>query len=138
MTWLWLSLGTLGLWGTYALFATRANAVHGELVTMAFEAAAMALIVVVQLPSLAQNIGRMTVRSAFDASAMGLMSAVGFYLLMRAIRIEPTRVGTMALITGLYPVITIVVAAVLGQQQMDAMKWIGAALAVTGLILVSI
>lgn len=138
MSWLVLSFVTLALWGSYAIFATRANAVHGELVTLLFEAGAFVGLVLVQFSGIRSNLERMTWRSAFDATCMAAMSTIGFYLLLRALRIEPTRVGTIVLITGLYPVVTVLASALTGQQQLDAKDWLGAALATAGIVLVSI
>jgi drug/metabolite transporter (DMT)-like permease len=137
MGYLPLSVITLLLWGTYTLFANRANAVHGEKVTMAFEAAAFALLAILACGSARNDFGRVTGRSAFDAACMGLMSAGGFYLLLRALRLEPTRVGTITLITGLYPVVTVFAAALAGQQPLTPRSTLGALLTATGIVLVS-
>lgn len=137
MGYLPLSIVTLLLWGTYALFANRASAVHGERVTMAFEAAAFAVLAIITCSTARSDFGRMTGRSAFDAACMGLLSAGGFYLLLKALRMEPTRVGTITLITGLYPVVTVFAAAVVGQQPLTGRSALGAILAATGVVLVS-
>lgn len=137
MGYLPLSIVTLLLWGTYALFANRATAIHGEKVTMAFEAAAFAVLAIIACGNARSDFGRVTGRSAFDAACMGLMSAGGFYLLLKALRLEPTRVGTITLITGLYPVVTVFAAAVAGQQPLTARSALGAILAATGIVLVS-
>lgn len=137
MGYLPLSIVTLLLWGTYALFANRATAVHGEKVTMAFEAAAFAVLAIIACGSARNDFGRVTGRSAFDAACMGLMSAGGFYLLLKALRLEPTRVGTITLITGLYPIVTVFAAAIAGQQPLTPRTVLGTLLAASGIVLVS-
>lgn len=137
MGYLSLSIVTLLLWGTYALFANRATAVHGEKVTMAFEAAAFAVLALLACGSARSDFGRVTGRSALDAACMGLMSAGGFYLLLKALRLEPTRVGTITLITGLYPIVTVFAAAIAGQQPLTTRSALGALLATCGIVLVS-
>lgn len=138
MNWIVLSFLTLLLWGTYSVFANRANAVHGEMVTFLFETVAFIVIALVQFGEIRVNIGRVTMKSAIDATIMGAMSAGGFYLFLRALRLEPTRIGTIALITGLWPVITVFVSAGMGQQHLYLKDWIGAALATAGIVLVSL
>lgn len=138
MNWLGLSLVTLLLWGTYPIFANRANAVHGEQVTMLIESIVMSAVAVYALSGTRFDMSRVTVKSAVLASIMAAGSAVGFYLFLKAIRLAPSRVSTIALLTGLYPVITVIVASVLGDQVMSPKHWLGAVLATVGLILVSI
>lgn len=137
MGYLPLSIVTLLLWGTYALFANRATAVHGEKVTMAFEATAFAILAILACSNARDDFGRVTGRSAFDAACMGLMSAGGFYLLLKALRLEPTRVGTITLITGLYPIVTVFAAAIAGQQPLTTRSALGTLLATCGIVLVS-
>ncbi len=137
MNWLGLSIVTLLLWGTYPLFANRSNAIHGEAVTMAVEALAMLVIALMGLASTRFDVSRVTTKSLTFSSVMAIGSSFGFYLFLKAIRMTPTRVGTIALITGLYPVITIVVAHFAGDQHMTPRHWLGAATAVVGLVLVS-
>lgn len=138
MNWLGLSIVTLLLWGAYPIFASRSNAIHGEAVTMAVEALAMLIVAMVGLASTRFDVSRVTTKSLMLSGIMAVGSAVGFYLLLKATRIAPSRVSTITLITGLYPVITVLTAHFTGDQIMTPRHWFGAATALIGLVLVSL
>lgn len=135
--WLILSLVTLACWGTYTLFGNKANQIHGENMTMGFEGAAMMLVGLVAMIGARGDFAKVSPRSAIFATVMGLLSAIGVYLQFKAIRLEPAKVGTISLLTGMWPIVTLLVAAMIGQQALTLKSAVGALIVVVGLVVVA-
>jgi uncharacterized membrane protein len=136
--WRAASFLTLALWGSYGIFASRANVIHGEKVTMAFEAAAMVLIAIASLAVYgASDISKITSASAMHASIMALMSAGGLYIQFYAFRHGgASNMSLIIVITGSFPVITVVLGQLMGIY-LTTHQWIGVAMVSIGLVLVN-
>lgn len=138
--WLFYSFVVLALWGTYGIFGNEATKIHGEKVSMAFEAGGMALIALFAFALSSGSIGefsKATGRSIVYASIMGLMSAGGLFLQLYALRLAPKEVGLILFITGMWPVISVITAYFLGSRY-TGRQWCGITLAIVGLVLVGL
>jgi uncharacterized membrane protein len=121
------------------IFGNEATKVHGEKVSMMFEGVAMfvvALLAVVMASGGMSGFSKVTLKSFLFAALMGLMSAAGLYLQLYAMRLAPDKVSVIALITGMWPAVTV---ALIGILRLGApllpRQWAGVALATAGLAL---
>lgn len=140
MDWKFASFGALLLWGTYGIFGAKAGEVHGEKVNMAFEAFAMVLVslfVLFAIKNATADFSKITLQSSIFALIMGLMSAGGMFLQLYALRVAPDQVGLIILISGMFPMITVITTYFMGQH-FTAQQWIGICFAVFGLILINL
>jgi drug/metabolite transporter (DMT)-like permease len=136
MDWKTASLITLFLWGVYGIFAAKAGEIHGAKVSLVFEAAAfVALAAMVAHGSLGE-FAKVTRQSFMFASLMGLFSAAGFYFLLRALQMSPDNLSVIIVMTGLYPVITVMINHFLGSH-LSPHQWVGVAFGIVSVILVN-
>jgi len=139
MDWKLASFAALGLWATYMIFGTEAGKIHGEKVNMCLEASAMVAVAVTALLSGGlSDFARVTPKSFAFAALMGLMSAGGLYVQLYAMRIAPQEISLIALISGMWPVATVVLVAILRMgNPLLPRQWLGVAFAGIGLALVN-
>lgn len=146
MNWFLCSIVTFFLWGTYTIFANKANAIHGEKVTLVFEMVGFVLLTFLVAGTARKDFLLITTKSACYAAVMAAMSVIGFYLLLLSLRKAPDRLTVITLITSAYAVWTvIVVTAVLKfkpewlpeAKMMTPTQCVGAALVLVGLVLVN-
>lgn len=139
MDWKLASFTTLALWGSYMIFGSKATEIHGEKVSMMFEGVAMfaiALIVIITADGGLHDFGKVTLKSFIFAATMGLMSAGGLYIQLYALRIAPSQIPLIALITGMWPAVTVALVCILrlGNPLLPR-QWAGVGLATAGLAL---
>lgn len=139
MNWRSISYVVLALWGTYILFGNEANKVHGEKVTMLFEGLAMiAVVFFVFATGGTGDFAKVTTKSLAFAVTMGILSAGGLYLQLVAMRMAPGQISVIAMITGMWPVLTVAIAGALRiGDPLSAKQWVGVTLAATALYLVN-
>jgi|GEM_PF-1348216 len=146
MNWLFCTIGTLILWGTYTIFANKANLIHGDKITLLFEAAAFVVLALAVSGSSRSDFHRVTIESAVYATIMAIMSAGGFYLLLMAFNKAPERFTMIAFSTAMYPVITVIVASLILKfkpelmaeaKAMTPVQFFGVVMAITGLVLIN-
>ncbi|MBI2633652.1 MAG: EamA family transporter [Parcubacteria group bacterium] len=137
MNWFISSLAALMLWATYGIFGAKATEVHGEKVSMIFEAIAFLLIaIIVVLSADLKDFQKITSKSFTNATLMGIASSGGFYLLLYALRLSPERMPLIILITGLYPVLTVIITHFIGKP-LSMNQWFGIIFVAAGLILIN-
>lgn len=110
MNWFGYAVVILLLWATYGLFAAGANEVHGQKISMLFEAGwfiAAALLVMTALPK--EEYAKVTLMSSFQASAMAWGSLGGFWLLLIAIEKFPEKALPLLFVTGIYSTLSIII-----------------------------
>ena len=137
-----MCLITLGMWGTYMLFGNKASETHGEKVNMALEAGMMMLVAiaafVVNGGGVLQSFSKVTSASLAYGLLMAFMSAGGIYLQFTAMRMAPNQVSLIALITGMWPVLTVLLAGMLKiGEPLSPKQWVGVLLSGAGLFLAS-
>ncbi|MGC9968597.1 MAG: hypothetical protein ABSC29_02615 [Minisyncoccia bacterium] len=105
----WLAYAILAslLFGTYNIFATKANVAHGENVTMLFESAVWIIPIATILIAARSDFQKVTLASATYATLMGVAEASGFYLMLVALRKEPGKMTTITLVIALYWIATL-------------------------------
>ena len=136
MDWRSTSVVTLLLWGVYGIFASKAGEIHGAKVSFVFEAAAFVILAVVVAGSSFGEFAKVTRLSFMFASLMGLFSVTGFYFLLRALQFAPDHLSVIIVITGLYPVITVVANHLLGAH-LAPHQWAGVAFGLISVVLVN-
>ena len=138
MDWRTASFVVFALWGSYMVFGIKATEVHGERVSMFFEGLAMMAIAIFVIIGHTNDFTRMTMRSGGFALTMGLMSAVGLYIQLYAMRVGgPDNFSTVAMITGSWPAITVVLAWLFLGSHLQLQQWLGVVAIAGGLILVN-
>ncbi len=144
MNWVHFTIGALLLWGSYSIFGAKATNVHGQNVTIAFEAVVFVVLAVLVSVGNLQQYKMVTTTSAVNATIMAMMSVGGFYCLLTAIRLSPANVGMITLIPAMYPIITLLLIGVtvkhLPHFLPDAkpvafQQVVGAIIAVSGIII---
>lgn len=136
MNWQTASLVTLLLWGVYGIFAAKAGEIHGAKVSLVFEAAAFVILAVVVAGGSLGEFAKVTRQSFAFASLMGLLSAAGFYFLLYAIGLAPQNLSVIIVITGLYPVLTVVINHFLGSH-LTPHQWVGVGFGILAVVLVN-
>jgi drug/metabolite transporter (DMT)-like permease len=137
MDWKIASIGALLCWGVYAIFGDEAGKIHGEKVSLVFEALAFVLLSLIVISGSTTDFSRVTRNSFVLASLMGLSSAIGFYLLLYALRVSPGNLSLIIVITGAYPLITVLVSYFRGAN-MCSYQWIGVIFVSIGIILINL
>lgn len=136
MDWKTASLATLLLWGVYGIFAAKAGEIHGAKVSLVFEAAAFVVLAAFVAGSSFGEFAKVTRQSFVFASLMGLFSAAGFYFLLYALGLAPENLSAIIVITGLYPVITVVINHFLGSH-LAPHQWVGVGFGILAVVLVN-
>lgn len=139
MDWRMASLLVLGLWGSYMIFGAKATEIHGERVSMFTEGLAMFFIGSLAVLGHFGDFAKMTLRSGSFATIMGLMSGLGLFIQLYALRVAPKDAWPIvSMITGSWPVVTAVLLCILpGGTKLQPQQWAGVGLAAAGLILVN-
>lgn len=138
MGWRTASFVVLGLWGSYMVFGSKATDIHGERVSMFFEGVAMMAVAVFAIMGHTGDFAKMTLRSGSFALTMGLMSAVGLYIQLYALRVGgPAQLPVIAMITGSWPAITVVLTCVFIGASLQPQQWAGVLAVAGGLVLVN-
>lgn len=136
MNWQVTSLMALLSWGIYSIFGNKATAVHGEKISILFETIAFIVLAAVVNTGSWSNIHKITFPSAVNASIMGILSATGFYLVLKAMSLSPQNMPIIVFVAGLYPLITVVAMHFMGTH-LSTYQWTGIGLATIGLILIN-
>lgn len=136
MDWKIASLIALGAWSLYGIFGSKAGEIHGEKVSMVFETVAFIILTTVVISSAVNDFHRITPKSFFYASLMGILSASGFYFVLYAMRLSPQNWAVIILISGMYPAMAAVIGYFSGTQ-LALHQWAGVVLATFGLVLVN-
>ncbi len=145
MDWRIVSFAPLVMWSLYVVFGSLSINIHGEKVSMSFEAGAM---IVAALTILIwggfSDFKRATFTSMTFATIMGFMSAFGVLIQLYAFRIAPVdKQGVVAMIGGLFPVLAVLffylmyVFGIKGGTSLSLKQWAGIALGGISLWLVS-
>ncbi len=138
MSWRAASFVALALWGSYMVFGSKATDVHGERVSMFFEGMAMMGVAIYALIGHTDDFGKMTFQSGSFALIMGLMSAIGLYIQLYAMRVGGvSQLPVIAMITGSWPAITVVLSCLILGSRLQPQQWLGVVAVVVGLILVN-
>lgn len=145
MSWQMWSFVPMLMWGGYLVLASKAIALHGERVTMVFEAGAMVLVALWMVTtSGVGDFSRVTRLSLAFVIGMALLSAVGLAIQFYAFSIAPRdKQGMVGMINGLFPVVGCLLFAALprlgieGGAPMTSRQWLGLATGILTLWLVS-
>jgi len=141
MNWIIASIVTMLLWGGYAIFGEQATRVHGEKVSFLFELLGMAIIAVVVFAVFggADDFKKITSASLTNAVIMGLMTSLGAFTLLYALRIVPSanQVPVVVIIAGFYPVVTAILSYLFLGSRLSLVQWAGIVLAGVALVLVN-
>jgi uncharacterized membrane protein len=138
MTWRVASFIVLALWGSYLIFGSKATDVHGERVSMFFEGLAMMAVGIFAVIGYTDDFAKMTFRSAYFALVMGLMSAIGLYIQLYAMRVGgASQLPVIAMITGSWPAITVVLSCLILGSKLQPQQWLGVVAVAGGLALVN-
>lgn len=138
MDWRTASFVVLALWGSYMIFGQKATDIHGERVSMFFEGACMMAIAIFAVIGHTGDFAKMTFRSSTLALTMGLMSSIGLYIQLYAMRVGgPEKLPIVTMITGSWPAITVVLACLFVGAKLQPHQWLGVLAVVGGLALVN-
>lgn len=141
MHWIIASIVTMLLWGSYSIFGERATRIHGEKVSFVFEVLGM-IIIAVSVFALFGGLGdfkKMTSVSITNAVLMGLLTSLGAFMLLYALRVVPSvnQVPIVVVIAGFYPIVTAILAWLFLGSKLSLTQWIGVGLAGIALALVN-
>jgi drug/metabolite transporter (DMT)-like permease len=129
------------LWGSYSIFGERATRIHGEKVSFVFEVLGMILIamVVFGLFGGLADFKKVTSVSITNAIIMGLLTSLGAFMLLYALRVVPSvnQVPIVVVIAGFYPVVTAILSYFFLGSRLSPIQWLGVALAGVALALVN-
>ena len=138
MDWRTASFVVLALWGSYMIFGQKATDIHEERVSMLFEGVCMMAIAVIAMIGHTGDFAKMTFRSGAFALTMGLMSGIGVYIQFYAMRVAGREnLPIVAMITGSWPAITVVLACLFVGAKLQPQQWLGVLTVAGGLILVN-
>lgn len=138
MDWRTASFVVLALWGSYMIFGYKATDVHGERVSMFFEGAAMMAVAIFAIIGHTGDFAKMTFRSGTFGLIMGLMSGIGLYIQLYAMRVGgPEKLPIVTMITGSWPVITVVLSCLFVGTKLQPHQWLGVLAVAGGLALVN-
>ena len=138
MDWRTASFVVLALWGSYMVFGGKATDIHGERVSMFFEGLAMMAVAIFAIAGHTGDFAKMTMRSGWLALTMGLMSAIGLYIQLYAMRVGGlAQLPMIAMITGSWPAITVVLAWAFVGARLQPQQWLGVLAVAGGLVLVN-
>lgn len=83
------------------IFGYKATDVHGERVSMFFEGVAMMAVAIFAIIGHTGDFAKMTFRSGTFGLSMGLMSGIGLYIQLYAMRVGgPEKLPIVTMITG--------------------------------------
>ncbi len=139
MDWRQLSYAGLALWGSYLIFGDKATAIHGARMSMLFEGVAMMAVALFANWNNAKDFSMVTLRSSAFGLTMGLMSAIGMMIQLYAVEAAPSKdaVPVIAMITGSWPAITVVLACLFLGSSLQIQQWLGGLGVAGGLLLVN-
>ncbi len=138
MNWKVACLIAFAMWSVYGFFGERAAKVHGEKVNMIFETLAFIALSLMVAMGRIKDFGKVTATSALQASAMGLLSAGGFYFVLYAMRVAHQQdTALILLISGMFPVGAAVISNFI-ISPLSITQWAGVALASIGMVLVNL
>lgn len=138
MNWKIASLVAFAAWSVYGFFGERASKVHGEKVNMLFETAAFVVLSLVVIISGISDFHKITVKSSFNAAAMGLLSAGGMWFVLYAFRVVPNKdIMLVLLISGMFPIGAAIISNFI-TGPLSATQWTGVVLAGAGMVLVNL
>jgi drug/metabolite transporter (DMT)-like permease len=137
MDWKMASFSALLCWGVYAIFGDEAGKIHGEKISLVFEAMAFVLLSLIVMNGSATDFSKVTKTSFIFASLMGLFSAVGFYFFLYALRVSPGNLSLIMVITGACPLITVVISYFRGAN-LNPYQWIGITFVSIGIVLINL
>jgi drug/metabolite transporter (DMT)-like permease len=141
MNWIMASVVTLILWGSYSIFGEKATRVHGEKVSFIFELIGMVITasVVFAIFGGINEFKKITAVSAFNATIMGLMVAIGTFTLLYAFRVMPSvdQFPVAIIIAGSYPVVTAILSYFFLDSKLSLIQWSGVILAGVAIALVN-
>lgn len=138
MDWRTASLVVLSLWGSYMIFGQKAIGIHGERVTMLFEGVVMFVVGVFAMIGYTSDFGKVTFRSSTFALIMALMSGVGLLIQLYAMRVGgKENFPIVAMITGSWPAITVVLSCLFVGAKLQPQQWLGVLAVASGLVLVN-
>ncbi len=133
MSWKIACLVAFAMWSVYGFFGERAGKIHGEKVNLIFETVAFILLALVATTSATGDFSKITGKSAFNASMMGLLSAVGFWFMLYALKVVPQQqTGVALLISGMFPVGAMLVSNFVAAP-LVTWQWVGVALVAVGM-----
>ncbi|MBU4142732.1 EamA family transporter [Patescibacteria group bacterium] len=133
MNWKIACLIAFATWSIYGFFGERAGKIHGEKINLIFETLAFILLAVVAASDAVGDFHKVTGRSAFNASMMGLLSAVGFWFMLYALKVVPQeQTGVALLISGMFPVGAMLVSHFVSAP-LVGWQWAGIALVAAGM-----
>lgn len=137
MNWKTACFAALVMWSAYGFFGERAAKIHGDKVNMIFETLAFIALTLIAALSGIGDFKKITGGSAINASAMGFLSAGGFWFVLYAFKVVPqNETFLVLLISGMFPVMAAVVSNFI-VAPLSIYQWLGVAMAGGGLILVS-
>lgn len=138
--WLFATILSTLLFGTYSIFAEKAGKIHGERVNFIIDTSVMLAfsLFMTALHSTRSDFSRVTRLSGAYAFLMGLTSSAAFLLLLYSLRIAPTdKMPVIMIMIGFSTVITAVIANFLGIK-LDPHKWLGVIIAFWCMTLVNL
>lgn len=120
------------------IFGQKATDIHGERVSMFFDGVCMMAIAVLALIGHTGDFAKMTFRSGTFALTMGLMSSLGLYVQLYAMRVGgPEKLPIVTMVTGSWPAITVVLACLFVGAKLQPHQWLGVLAVAGGLTLVN-
>ncbi len=137
MGWKFFAAATLLCWGLWGFFGKLASQRIPGVTVFVLSAAASVVFLLLLVPLYAGQV-RLALRDyrccfAFLAGFVGTLGTLAFYLALR--RAEASKV---VVVTSLYPMVTVVLAALLLRETLGLMKVLGIVLALAGIVLLSL
>lgn len=137
MTWVTAALLCFLLWGISSYFGVKATKIHGENVSIAFQAAAYIIISAIASFAGRGDFKKITFASSICASLMALTSVLGLYFLFLAFRLAPPASESIAVvISGSYPLLNLLIVWLAGTRITSA-QWLGVAAVTFGFALIN-
>lgn len=133
MGWKFACFIAFAMWSVYGFFGERAGKIHGEKVNLIFETVAFVLLALIAAGDAIGDFHKVTGKSAINASMMGLLSAVGFWFMLYALKVVPQeQTGIALLISGMFPVGAILISNFVAAP-LVMWQWVGVALVAIGM-----